>query len=124
MVERGHYFVKFVSRPYALKQRGRLLQSPRQHTREVWTMLKPASLKGILRYPVTTSVAAAALVVSVSWWSGRAMDWLVMNVRVWEKWELWRALTSTLPHVNFTIWRLICIGFGCSEPWSNACTGI
>lgn len=64
-------------------------------------MLKPASLKSILRYPVTTSVAAVALVVTVSWWSGGDIDWLVTNVRVWEKWELWRALTSILPHVNF-----------------------
>src|SRR5690348_7485629 len=64
-------------------------------------MLKPASLRDILYYPVTTSVAAAALVVTGLWWSGQEIDWLVTNVRVWEKWELWRALTSTLPHVNF-----------------------
>jgi membrane associated rhomboid family serine protease len=52
---------------------------------------------------VTVSVGLLALAVSVMWWTGSSLhiDGLVMNVKVWERWELWRALTSTLPHLNF-----------------------
>ena len=64
-------------------------------------MLKPASLKSALSYPVTVSVTVAAIIVTLQWWSGESIDMLVMDGRVWQKWELWRALTSTLPHVNF-----------------------
>ena len=64
-------------------------------------MLAPPSLKHVPHYPVTAGVAAAALIVTGMWWSGQDIDSFVMNVRVWANWELWRALTSTLPHVNF-----------------------
>ena len=64
-------------------------------------MVQPPSLKNLPRYPVTASVGGAALAVTIMWWSGRDIDPFIMNARVWEKWELWRALTSTLPHVNF-----------------------
>ena len=63
-------------------------------------MLQPPSLTSLLRYPVTVSLAAIALAVTGLWWSGGDIDWLVMNGQVWAKWELWRALTCTLPHVN------------------------
>lgn len=63
-------------------------------------MLRPPSLKSVPRYPVTTFVAGAALAVTGLWWSGRDIDGLFMNAQVWARWELWRALTSTLPHVN------------------------
>ncbi len=55
----------------------------------------------VLRYPVTTFVAGLALAVTGMWWSGQNIDGMVMNGRVWADWELWRALTCTLPHVNF-----------------------
>jgi len=64
-------------------------------------MLRPPSLTQVLRYPVTTFVAGLALAVTGMWWSGQSIDGLVMNGRVWADRELWRALTSTLPHVNF-----------------------
>jgi len=63
-------------------------------------MLAPPSLKHVLHYPVTAGVAVAALAVTGMWWSGQDIDGFVTNVRVWSDWELWRALTSTLPHVN------------------------
>ena len=61
-------------------------------------MLQPPSLKSVPRYPVTAGVGLAALTVTGLWWSGGSIDGFVMNAQVWEKWELWRALTSTLPH--------------------------
>lgn len=64
-------------------------------------MLQPPSLKHIPQYPVTTFVAGLALAVTGMWWSGQNIDGMVMNGQVWANWELWRALTCTLPHVNF-----------------------
>ena len=64
------------------------------------TMLAPTSLKYAPHYPVTTTIAVGAMAASVLWWTGHGVDAVAMNARVWEKWELWRALTSTLPHVN------------------------
>ena len=46
-------------------------------------------------------MSVAAIIVTLQWWSGQSIDMLRMDGRVWEKWQLWRALTSTLPHVNF-----------------------
>jgi membrane associated rhomboid family serine protease len=64
-------------------------------------MLRPPSLTQVPRYPVTTFVAGLALAVTGMWWSGQNIDGMLMNGRVWANWELWRALTCTLPHVNF-----------------------
>jgi len=69
-------------------------------TNEIPTMLQPPSLKHVPRYPVTTFVAGLALAVTGMWWSGQNIDGMVMNGRVWANWELWRALTCTLPHVS------------------------
>jgi membrane associated rhomboid family serine protease len=63
-------------------------------------MLAPPSLKQVPHYPVTAGVAAAALIVTGMWWCGQSIDGYVTNVRVWANWELWRALTATLPHAN------------------------
>ena len=41
-----------------------------------------------------------ALVVTGMWWSGQSIDPVVMNGQVWADFQLWRALTSALPHVN------------------------
>jgi membrane associated rhomboid family serine protease len=64
-------------------------------------MLPSPSLKDVPRYPVTAGLAAAAIIVTVLWWRGQSIDVLIMDGHVWAKWQLWRALTSTLPHVNF-----------------------
>jgi membrane associated rhomboid family serine protease len=64
-------------------------------------MLKPPSLTAIPRYPVTASVSAAAIIVTGMWWMGQGLDGFFMNGQVWSRWELWRALSCTLPHVNF-----------------------
>jgi membrane associated rhomboid family serine protease len=64
-------------------------------------MLRPTSLKNAPRYPVTSAVAAGAIVVSGMWWSGQDISASLMNREVWADWQLWRALTCTLPHVNF-----------------------
>jgi len=64
-------------------------------------MLRPPSLAQALRYPVTTSVAGAAMAVTAMWWSGQNLGGVIMDGRVWDRWELWRALTATLPHVGF-----------------------
>jgi membrane associated rhomboid family serine protease len=63
-------------------------------------MIKPASLKDLPQYPITAAFAIGALVVTVAGWSGWDIGPLVMNGRTWAKWELWRSITSTLPHVN------------------------
>jgi hypothetical protein len=54
-------------------------------------MLAPTSLKQAPYYPVTTSLAGAAIVVSLLWWTGNAPDVFFMDGSVWEKWKLWRA---------------------------------
>jgi membrane associated rhomboid family serine protease len=64
-------------------------------------MLAPPSLSRAPYYPVTASVALAAIAVTLMWWGGQPVDDLFMNGLVWDKWQLWRALTSTLLHVNF-----------------------
>lgn len=63
-------------------------------------MQPPPPLSSVPRYPVTAFVGLAAVAVTVSWWTGRGIDSLEMNEQVWENWQLWRALTSTLPHAD------------------------
>lgn len=64
-------------------------------------MLRPPSLKYVPHYPVTTAIAAGAIVVSGMMWTGQDVSAWLMNSDVWNRWQLWRALTATLPHVNF-----------------------
>jgi len=64
-------------------------------------MLRPPPLKFVPYYPITAGVSAAAIVVTGLWWSGQNIDAFTMNTDVWSRWQLWRALTATLPHVNF-----------------------
>ena len=63
-------------------------------------MLAPPPLKNFLRYPITAGIEIMAVVVTAMWWMGQPIDWLVMDSRVFAKWEVWRALTATLPHVD------------------------
>jgi membrane associated rhomboid family serine protease len=51
-------------------------------------------------YPVTAGIAGAALAITGLWWNDQGIEGLFMSGRVWTDWELWRALTSTLPHVD------------------------
>ena len=64
-------------------------------------MLKPPSLKEFPLYPVTLAIAGISVAVTGLWWSGWDIDPVAMNWRVWTRWELWRAITSIFPHVNF-----------------------
>jgi membrane associated rhomboid family serine protease len=63
-------------------------------------MHPPPPLTSAHRYPVSVFIALAALAATLSWWAGRGIDTLLMNEQVWERWQLWRAVTSTLLHVN------------------------
>ena len=87
-------------------------------------MLAPPSLKNVLFYPVTAGVALAAIAVTGIWWSGQNIDGFVMNSRVCTNYELWRALTCTLPHVNFFHRHSIFIGCGPLGRWWNGSTAI
>lgn len=64
-------------------------------------MLSPPPLKSALYYPVTSSVGVAAIAATLLSWTGQPVDVLVMNSDVWDKWQIWRALTATLLHVGF-----------------------
>jgi len=64
-------------------------------------MLPSPPLKELPRYPVTAGVALAAIGISILWWTGQGIDASIMDDRVWSRWELWRAVTCTLPHVNY-----------------------
>jgi len=64
-------------------------------------MQPPPPLSSVPRYPVTAFIGLAALAATLLWWTGHEVDSLVMSEQVWERWQLWRALTSALPHVNF-----------------------
>ena len=35
------------------------------------------------------------------YWSGQDVDALVTDYRVWDQWQVWRAVTSIFPHANF-----------------------
>jgi membrane associated rhomboid family serine protease len=63
-------------------------------------MLKPTSLKSIPSYPVTAGVAIMAVVVTALWWSDKNVRAFMMDGYVWQRWELWRGITSALPHVD------------------------
>jgi len=41
------------------------------------------------------------VVLTVMWRSGQDLDDLLMNNLVWQRWEVWRAISSTLLHVNY-----------------------
>jgi membrane associated rhomboid family serine protease len=60
-------------------------------------MLAPPSLRNAPYYPVTSSIAVASIAFTLIHW-GKPMDEFIMNNLVWEKWQIWRALTATLLH--------------------------
>jgi GlpG protein len=63
-------------------------------------MVSPPPYLSFPRYPVTAGLAIAAIIITSLWWTGSNVAGFMMDYRVWDRWELWRALTTTLPHVN------------------------
>jgi membrane associated rhomboid family serine protease len=63
-------------------------------------MLSPPSLRSAPYYPVTSCIGVAAIALTFLKYSGQLPEEFVMNNLVWEKWQIWRGVTSTLPHVN------------------------
>jgi len=62
-------------------------------------MLRPPPIQSAPRYPATSAIAAAAIVVSVMRWSfNQDISASFMDYHVWNNWQLWRALTATFPH--------------------------
>src|SRR6516162_2938290 len=57
-------------------------------------------VKLLRRYPVTGGVCLLAIPASLAHWGHWSIDLLVTDYHVWSG-QLWRPLTSTLPHVNF-----------------------
>jgi membrane associated rhomboid family serine protease len=51
------------------------------------------------RYPVTGGLCLLAIPASLANWNHRSIDLLVTDYHVWSG-QIWRPLTSTLPHVN------------------------
>ena len=51
------------------------------------------------RYPVTGGISLLAIAASLAKWSERSIDLWTVNYHVWSG-QLWRPLTTTLPHVN------------------------
>ncbi len=64
-------------------------------------MLSPPSLKNIPHYPITSSFAAGAIAITIMLWTGRDVDAMFMDYRVWDQWQVWRGVTAIFPHVNF-----------------------
>lgn len=64
-------------------------------------MLQPPPLTKVPRYPVTAGVAIASILVTGLWWANKDVGPFFMTGEVWSKLQLWRAVTSVLPHVNF-----------------------
>jgi GlpG protein len=62
-------------------------------------MRTPPSLLFWNRYLITTITALLALLVTLSWWGGVDISFLFCGAEV-SQGELWRLVTSTLPHVN------------------------
>ena len=63
-------------------------------------MTRPPPLTDALLYPVTTGLALLAIFVSGAWWTGHPVNQLFMDAAMLDG-EIWRLVTSILPHVNF-----------------------
>ncbi len=68
----------------------------------------------LMRRPVATGLAIAAIATTLLWWSGRNIDALVMSRTAFSH-EPWRLFTSALPHVDiihlgFNVYWLLVIG--------------
>ena len=64
-------------------------------------MLRPAPITQFFSFPITTAIAVGAIIVYIqTWMMGQTIDMMVMDGRVWDQWQLWRALTSVFPHAH------------------------
>ncbi|MBC7793147.1 MAG: rhomboid family intramembrane serine protease [Clostridia bacterium] len=63
-------------------------------------MIRPPTLFEFPRYPVTAGLCLLSIAVSGAWWTGHPINPLLMSVAMLDG-ELWRLVTSVLPHVNF-----------------------
>ncbi|HEV8377917.1 MAG TPA: rhomboid family intramembrane serine protease [Tepidisphaeraceae bacterium] len=63
-------------------------------------MRKPPDVITFYRYPVVSAIALLAAAVSIAWWTKVDVSslWETDAVR---KGQIWRLLTSMLPHINF-----------------------
>jgi membrane associated rhomboid family serine protease/Tfp pilus assembly protein PilF len=59
----------------------------------------PPSLERLPRYPVTVTVAGAAIAATLAFVTGAKVEPLFMTFEAWHG-QLWRLVTSALPHVN------------------------
>lgn len=64
-------------------------------------MLRPPPLTSVPLYPVTAGLAIAAIAASALMWTGHDISGMLMDHNVWDRGQIWRALTSTLPHVGY-----------------------
>jgi membrane associated rhomboid family serine protease/Flp pilus assembly protein TadD len=62
-------------------------------------MRSPPPLAWLPRYPVTGTTGTLALGVTLAWWAGADIAPLGMSAGAWRG-ELWRLVTSALPHVD------------------------
>ena len=86
-------------------------------------MRRAPPIQDVLKYPVTSVLSAAAVVVTVAWWSGTGIGPLVMDFRFWP-FEPWRLVTSALPHVNiahlaFNLYWLWVLGTLVESQWGS-----
>lgn len=62
-------------------------------------MVRPPSIVEVPAYPATGATAFFAVAVTLAWWNGRDISPLVDSPAI-ARGEVWRLLTSALPHVN------------------------
>ena len=75
-------------------------------------MRRPPPLQEFLHYPIVGGTIALAIAVTLARWSGRVnVDALYETVDI-RRGELWRLLTSALPHAN-----ALHLGFNCYWIW-------
>src|SRR5260370_42325657 len=82
-------------------------------------MRRPQSVALLNSYPVTAIYALLAILVTTAWMSGRDIPFLFCTYEVGQG-QVWRLLTSTLPHVNlihlaFNVYWLWVLGTAVEE---------
>src|SRR5512133_2996627 len=62
-------------------------------------MRAPPPLREFHRYPIVAGTAILAIAVTAAWWIGRDVSVLMEDIGI-RRGQLWRLLTSALPHAN------------------------
>ncbi|MBI1371414.1 MAG: tetratricopeptide repeat protein [Phycisphaera sp.] len=89
------------------------------------TMFRPPPPSEFYRYPATSGTAVLAIAVSLWWWIGNGdIAVLEMSYRAWDRFELWRLVTSALPHVDilhllFNLYWLWVFGSVLEREWGS-----